>query len=188
MNDKKLWREEGPKALVEFLSNATGEDYDAAVYDTKLEFDSSNLEAVRYIASVAMSKAEPILMDWKREENRETFEYPMPADGSVAPYDSEEGTEVVRRHREDRLYREQHHEGPCLYVPDALRYCRAVTCALCQREIPFDDMTDEEKRQFEKMERAERRSDMLYRFWHCYFPIAFGIFSLIFIIYKLSHH
>ena len=61
MADEKLWREEGPKALLEFLSTATGEDHDAAVYDTKIEFDPSSMDAVRYVASVAMTKAAPVV-------------------------------------------------------------------------------------------------------------------------------
>lgn len=168
MRDEKLWRREGPKALLEFLSSATGEDYDAAVYDTKFDFDPYNEEAVCYIASVAMAKAEPILMGWKKKEYRESFEYPMPTDGSIAPYDSDEGNESVRGLREERIYREAHAEGPCIYVPDASRYCEVVEDALNKREIPYDDMTE--------LERKESiREKRWFEFRYHYLPMAIAI-------------
>lgn len=175
MNDEKLWREEGPKALVEFLSNATGEDHDAAVYDTKLEFDSSNVGAVRYVASVAMTKASP---------SGEVFECRIPDDGSVCPCDEEPTLEIMCAFRNERLNRESC-EG--LYLPDSSMYSEAVIRAIERRNVMFADMTDEEKRQFEDRAKAARRSDNLYMFWHYYLPLAFAVLSLILIIYKLSH-
>lgn len=175
MNDEKLWREEGPKALVEFLSNATGEDHDAAVYDTKLEFDSSNVDAVRYIASTAMTKA---------SQSGEVFEYQMPEDGSVCSCDEEPALEIMRAFRSERLSREA---GEGLYLPDSSMYSEAVVRAIERRNVMFADMTDEEKLQFERRAKAAQRSDRIYMFWHYYLPLAFAVFSLILIIYKLSH-
>lgn len=184
MNDENLWREEGPKALLDFLFAANGEDYDAVAYDTKCDFDTQNDEAVRYIASVAMSKSEPILMGWKKKEFREIFEYPMPTDGSVAPYDSSEGTESVKKQREDRICREQHRESPCLYVPDASHYCDAVEGALKKRNIPFDDMTEREQADKKREEmRLVFRYEYLPRILTailicvCLFVILFKLFS-----------
>lgn len=175
MNDEKLWREEGPKALVEFLSNATGEDHDAAVYDTKLEFDSSNIGAVRYVASVAMTKA---------SQSGEAFECWMPDDGSVCSCDEKPTLEIMRAFRNERLNRESC-DG--LYLPDSSMYGEAVVHAIERRNVMFVDMTDEEKHQFEERAKAAQRSDRLYMFWHYYLPLAFAVLSLILIIYKLSH-
>lgn len=178
MSDNKLWREEGLKALLEFLSNATGEDHDAAVYDTKLEFDSSNMDAVRYIASAAMTKA---------SQKEEVFECRMPEDGSVCPYDEEPVLEVMRGFRRERLDRESKGGSVGLYIPDSSMYSEAVIHAVERRNVMFADMTDEDKQEFEERTKAIQRSDRIYMFWHCYFPTAFAIFSFIYIVYRLSH-
>lgn len=78
MKDKNLWREEGPKAFLKFLTNATGEDYDVAAYDTKYDFDPSNPEAVRFIACVAMSKSRRVFLGWRQLEeelDEDAYEY-----------------------------------------------------------------------------------------------------------------
>ena len=130
MSDEKLWREEGPKALLEFLSSATGEDYDAAVYDTKLQFDSSNMGAVRYVASVAMTKA---------SQSGEVFEEPMPCDGSVCPYDVAPEIGSMCSSYEERAEKESAAE---FYFPDSSAYSDAVIRALERRNIRYRDMTE----------------------------------------------
>lgn len=175
MNDEKLWREEGPKALLEFLSSVTGEDYDAAVYDTKLQFDSSNMGAVRYVASVAMTKA---------SQSGEIFEEPMPCDGSVCSYDVTPEIGSMRSSYEERVEKESAAE---FYFPDASAYSDAVIRALERRNIQYKDMTEDERKQAEENARAAQRSDRRYMFWRYYLPTAFAVLSLILIIYKLSH-
>lgn len=175
MIDEKLWREEGPKALVEFLSSATGEEHDAAVYDTKLEFDSSNMNAVRYVASVAMTKA---------STSGEVFEEPMTNDGSVCPFDVVPSNDAMRVSYEKRMEKESSMK---FYLPDSSAYSTAVLCAMERRNILYADMTEEERRQFERNVKEAQHSDRRYMFLHYYLPTAFAILSLILIIYKLSH-
>lgn len=175
MHDEKLWREEGPKALLEFLSSATGEDYDAVVYDTKLQFDNSDMEAIRYIASVAMSKA---------SQSKEVFDEPMPENGTVCPYDVMPSNESMSISYKSRLKKEESSE---FYLPDSSAYSNAVVHALERRNILSADMTDDERRKLEENAKKARRSDRRYMFLHYYIPVVFAILTLIFIIYKLSH-
>lgn len=146
--DKNVWREEGQGELLEFLANAQGEDYDSAVFDTKLDFDPENEAAVGYVASIAAIKAIPFLERWRFQEFTDdpaNFARQMPDDGSVARYDSEEGNDAVRRNREARLMREAEHEGPCIYVPDSSGYVQAVRGAIEKREIPYENMNEKER-------------------------------------------
>ncbi len=175
MRDEKLWRREGPKELLEFLSVATDEDYDAAVYDTKLQFDTANIAAVRYVASVAMAKA---------SRSGEVLEEPMPDDGSVCPYDVVPETEAMRSLYEKRLEKEA---GLDFYLPDSSAYSDAVIHAIERRNILLEDRTEDERRQMEESAREARRSDSRYMLLHYYLPIAFAFFSLLLILYKLSH-
>lgn len=175
MSDEKLWREEGPKALLDFLSSATGEDYDAAVYDTKLQFDTSNMGAVRYIASGAMTKA---------SQPGEVFQEPMPCDGSVCSYDVAPEIGSMRSSYEERVEKESATE---FYLPDASAYSDAVIRALERRNIRYGDMTEDERKQAEENARAAQRSNRRYMFWRYYLPTVFAVLSLILIIYKLSH-
>lgn len=144
MPDTKLWRQEGPKAFLEFLSNATGEDHDAAVYDTKLEFDASNDAAVRYVASVAMTKA---------SETGETFSEPMPENGSVLPCDREPDNARMKEAYRQRKEKEQ---SVRLYLPDADAYSEAAINAVSLREIPESDMTEDE---LAEKERERNKAD-----------------------------
>ena len=175
MRDEKLWRREGPKELLEFLSTATGEDYDAAVYDTKLQFDSSNMDAVRYVASVAMAKADP---------SGDVSEETMPDDGSVCPYDVAPEIDSMRSAYEERIEKESSAD---FYLPDSSAYSTAVVHAIERRNILLEDMTDDERKQLEEDAEKARRSDSRYMFLHYYLPLAFAVLSLILIIYKLYH-
>lgn len=175
MNDTVLWRQEGPKALLAFLESATGEDHDAVVYDTKLEFDPSNDAAVRYVASVSMTKA---------CQGSEVFCEPMPDDGSVVPYQESPGNPLMNAFFRERLVREN---STGFYIPNSTAYSNAVIRAITHRRVLAEDMTEEELRSIERTAEKARRSDSKYMLVHYYLPLAFAFVSLIFILYKLSH-
>ncbi|MCM1222378.1 MAG: hypothetical protein NC548_48715 [Lachnospiraceae bacterium] len=172
MSDTGLWRQEGPKAFLSFLANATGEDHDAVVYDTKLEFDPSNEAAVRYVASVAMTKAASVIA---QKDEQKVFEWPIPIDGSVEPYDLEGNNEPLCELREARLYRETHPEGMCIYTPDASKYRQSVIDAIKKRDIPYDTMTASEKEEYTKHQKAEEKEFHRFEFWHHYLPIIIAL-------------
>lgn len=146
--DENLWREEGPKALLEFISNATGEDYDAIAYDTKYDFDPHNIDAVKYIACVALSKAEPIFNDWNDPDHHEAFHSRKPNDGSIAEFGTFGGNDTVSMRRCERFDRETnaYSENPSdsMYVPDVDKYYEVINNALQKRDIPQSDMSDVE--------------------------------------------
>ena len=130
MNDTGLWRQEGPKALLAFLKSATGEDHDAVVYDTKLEFDPSNDAAVRYVATVAMAKA---------CQGSEAFCEPMPGDESVVPYQEQPENPLMNAFFHERLARES---SAGFYMPDGTAYSNAVIRAITHRRVLAEDMTN----------------------------------------------
>ena len=175
MNDAGLWRQEGPKAFLAFLASATGEDHDAVVYDTKLEFDPSNDAAVRYVASVAMTKA---------CQGEEVFCEPMPDDGSVAPHNEEPQSPRIKVFYQERHAKEN---SVHLYMPDASAYSEAAIRAITHRRILAADMTEDEQAEMEQKLVEAKRSDDRYMLLHYYLPLAFAFISLILIVYKLSH-
>ena len=130
MNDVGLWRQEGPKAFLAFLASATGEDHDAAVYDTKLEFDPSSEAAVRYVASVAMTKA---------CQGSEVFYEPMPEDGSVVPYNEMPEDPWTNAFYQERLAKENSVD---FYIPNSTAYSDSAIRAITYRRILADDMTE----------------------------------------------
>lgn len=81
------WRWMGVKSLVQYLASAEGEGHDAAVYDTGYEFDPQNENAVRFIASAAMTKA---------ALGKENFREEMPTDGSVVPVEKTSQNERIK--------------------------------------------------------------------------------------------
>ena len=137
--DSQLWRGEGPKALLEFLSTAEGEQHDAAVYDTKCEFDRHDPDAIRYIACLAMTKA---------SFGKEEFAYELPANGTIAPIGAPIGTEDMLKSAAYRAEREaavrpymtaadgysaiddKHFKEPRVYIPDASNYVKRVLNAI----------------------------------------------------------
>ena len=175
MNDVGLWRQEGPKAFLAFLASATGEDHDAAVYDTKLEFDPSSEAAVRYVASVAMTKA---------CQGSEVFYEPMPEDGSVIPYNEMPEDPRINAFYQERLAKENSVD---FYIPDSTAYSNSAIRAITYRRILADDMTEKELKEVERASEAAKRSDSKYMLLHYYLPLAFAFVSLILIICKLSH-
>lgn len=175
MNDVGLWRQEGPKAFLAFLASATGEDHDAAVYDTKLEFDPSSEAAVRYVASVAMTKA---------CQGSEVFYEPMPEDGSVIPYNEMPEDPRINAFYQERLAKENSVD---FYIPDSTAYSDSAIRAITYRRILADDMTEKELKEVERASEAAERSDSKYMLLHYYLPLAFAFVSLILIICKLSH-
>ncbi len=175
MNDVGLWRQEGPKAFLAFLASATGEDHDAAVYDTKLEFDPSSEAAVRYVASVAMTKA---------CQGSEVFYEPMPEDGSVIPYNEMPEDPRINAFYQERLAKENSVD---FYIPDSTAYSDSAIRAITYRRILADDMTEKELKEVERASEAAKRSDSKYMLLHYYLPLAFAFVSLILIICKLSH-
>lgn len=175
MNDVGLWRQEGPKAFLAFLASATGEDHDAAVYDTKLEFDPSSEAAVRYVASVAMTKA---------CQGSEVFYEPMPEDGSVIPYNEMPEDPRINAFYQERLAKENSVD---FYIPDSTAYSDSAIRAITYRRILADDMTEKELKEVERASEVAKRSDSKYMLLHYYLPLAFAFVSLILIICKLSH-
>ena len=175
MNDVGLWRQEGPKAFLAFLASATGEDHDAAVYDTKLEFDPSSEAAVRYVASVAMTKA---------CQGSEVFYEPMPEDGCVVPYNEMPEDPWTNAFYQERLAKENSVD---FYIPNSTAYSDSAIRAITYRRILADDMTEKELKEVERASEAAKRSDSKYMLLHYYLPLAFAFVSLILIICKLSH-
>lgn len=158
--DSSLWREEGPKALLEFLSAAEGEQHDAAVYDTKCEFDRHDPDAIRYIACLAMTKA---------SFGIEEFSYELPENGTIAPIGAPIGTEDMLKSAAYRAERERitseaadesrfnnvadridAHLRAAIYVPNADNYVQCVVDATRKRNIPLDDMTPSERSSYEQ--------------------------------------
>jgi len=174
MNGQDIWRTEGAKSLLEFLSTATGEEHDAVVYDTKHEFDKQNPDAVRYIAALAMTKA----------SGTEDFEAQMPENGSVLPhYVRPDNTRMLTAFQE-RKEREQQASG--VYVPDARKYCAMVEFALDNRYIAFSNMTAEEQSDHNRSLKKSAHRDRTYMLTHFYLPLGFALLTLIYIIYRLG--
>ena len=137
--DSSLWREEGPKALLEFLLTAEGEQHDAAVYDTKCEFDRYDPDAIRYVACLAMTKA---------SFGKEEFTYELPENGTIAPIGAPIGTEdmlksaAYRAEREAAVrpymtaedgydyFEDEHFKDPRVYIPDASTYVERILSAI----------------------------------------------------------
>lgn len=157
--DSSLWREEGPKALLDFLSTAEGEQHDAAVYDTKCEFDRHDPDAIRYIACLAMTKA---------SFGIEEFSYELPKNGTIAPIGAPIGTEDMLKsaaYRAEReaavrpymtaadgysIIKDEHLKESRVYIPDASNYVERAMGAISKRRIQPDDMTPSERSSYEK--------------------------------------
>lgn len=174
MPNKEFWRAMGAKELIKFLALATGEQHDAAVYDTGYEFDPYSEEALRFIAGVAMTKA---------SHDHTTFEAAMPQDGSIAAKDSTPENERMRRFACDRKNREQN--ARTFYVPDSSEYCKHVLSALQYRRIHRDDMTLDEQQKWDEDVEASRRADKRYAFIHHWLPIGALIICGLYGLYKL---
>ena len=173
MDNRDIWRAEGARVLLEYLSSATDMHHDAAVYDTKYEFDIHNPDAVRFVAAVAMTKA----------CDGEVFSVAMPTDGSVISYDLEPENKRMQAAYAARKRRELAADGS--YIPESEDYCEAVDMALSYRRVQFADMTEEEKQRHKaELKRAEK-SDKIYMFLRLYLPVGFAILTLLYIIYKL---
>lgn len=170
------WRWMGVKSLVQYLASAEGEGHDAAVYDTGYEFDPQNKDAVRFIASVAMTKA---------ALGKENFRGGMPTDGSVVPVEKTSQNERIKKSSLERACREENSET--LYIPDAAEYQKLVQEALKYRRIHISDMTGQELEEFEERQKRVKRSDARYMALHYYLPTAFAILTLIYIIYLFTH-
>lgn len=160
------WRWAGAKSLALYLASSTGEAHDAAVYDTGYEFDPHNNDAVRFIASLAMTKA---------SLGMEDFEARMPEDGSVGPYNYDGDNAVLRKLKEERAFREANAEGPCIYVPDSSAYCQKVAEALTEKTVPYDDMTQAEREEYLSGQTQREKEEKKFEFWHHYFPMTVAI-------------
>ena len=203
--DSSLWREEGPKALLEFLSTAEGEQHDAAVYDTKCEFDRHDPNAIRYIACLAMTKA---------SFGKEEFSYELPENGTVAPIGAPIGTEDMLKSAAYRAERERitseaadesrfnsvadridAHLRAAIYVPNADDYVQRVVDGTKKRNIPLDDMTPSERSSYEQSHTPDPLGTALcwvsaigYGLWEMWKPfIIFGaVLSAIWLLLKLA--
>lgn len=165
----------GAKKFLEYLSSQTGEGHDTAVYDTGYEFDIHSPAAVRFVASVAMAKA---------SGGTESFPAEMPQDGSVVPIGSTPQNKDMLLSVAQREERER--SCPMVYIPDSSRYCELVQNALQYRHILAEDMTEEEKADFQKTLKEAERSNTKYMLLHYYLPTAFALLTLIYVIYKLA--
>lgn len=175
MSDVNIWRAMGAKELLEYISSASGEQHDAVVYDTGYEFDTDSQDAVRFVASVAMTKA---------SENGECFLVEMPQDGSVVPCSEFPERIAMKQLFLDRKDRENREDS--VYIPDSELYCKRVQNALKYRRIHIDDMTSEERKEFENDIQNARKSDRWYMVLHYYLPISFAAITFIYIIIKLT--
>lgn len=190
--DSSLWREEGPKALLEFLSTAEGEQHDAAVYDTKCEFDRHDPDAIRYIACLAMTKA---------SFGKEEFTYELPANGTIAPIGAPIGTEDMLKsaaYRAEReaavrpymtatdgysIIKDEHLKESRVYIPDASNYVERAIGAISKRRIRPDDMTPSERSSYEKNHAPDPLGTALdfvggigYGLWEMWKPfVLFGV-------------
>lgn len=174
MPNKEFWRAMGAKELIKFLASATGEQHDAAVYDTGYEFDPHSEEALRFIAGIAMTKA---------SHDHTTFEAAMPQDGSIAAKDSTPENERMRQFACDRKNREQN--ARTFYVPDSSEYCNYVSSALQYRQIHRDDMTLEERQKWDKELEATHRANNRYLFVHSVLPVGALIICGLYGLFKL---
>lgn len=169
--DSALWRQYGVKVLLAFLTEASGEQHDAAVYDTGYEFDPSDPDAVRFIACAAMTKASSI-------DGNETFSYPMPSNGSVAPASEAESHETFCRFVKARKIREDSAEFT--YIPDQSEYAACVVGALKERNILYKDMTPEERVRSDQEDVQIDRENRRFILLHVYLPIAaLAVFAVI---------
>lgn len=175
MSDVNTWRAMGAKTLLEYISSAKGEQHDAVVYDTGYEFDANNPDAVRFVASVAMTKA---------SESGESFLTELPTDNSVVSRFDTPTSAVLLRLMQERISREE--TSDTVYVPDSDEYCKCVQNALEYRRIHIDDMTEAEQSEFEDNLKKAKRSDQWYMVLHYYIPIAFAALTLIYIIIKFT--
>lgn len=175
MTDVNMWRAMGAKELLAYISTAKGEQHDAVVYDTGYEFDASNPDALRFVASVAMTKA---------SEDGEDFITEMPRDNSVISRFETPTSPVLLTLMQDRASRED--ASDTVYVPDSEVYCKRVENALMYRRIHIDDMTEAEKNEFEESLNKAKRSDFWYMVLHYYLPTAFAALTLIYIIIKFT--
>ena len=169
MPNKEFWRTLGAKELMQFLASATGEQHDAAVYDT-----AYSEEALRFIAGIAMTKA---------SHDHTVFEAAMPQDGSVAAKDVMPENERMRKFAEDRKRRE--HSAQTFYVPDSSEYCNYVSSALRYRQISCNDMTPEERQKWETEMSDSRRADNRYVFIYHWLPIGALIILALYGLFKL---
>lgn len=204
--DSSLWREEGPKALLEFLLTAEGEQHDAAVYDTKCEFDRYDPDAIRYIACLAMTKA---------AFGKEEFSYELPANGTVVSLGAPIGTEDMLKSAAYRAEREKTASEAAdpnkydniidrnftfyhitTYIPDASNYVERVIDAISKRRISVDDMTPAEKSNYETQNKRIGRlhlfllriGDLCYIIWETLRPVIIILVavSLITLLVELS--
>lgn len=158
MTSDKIWRQDGVMALVEFISSATGELHDAIVYDTKLEFDPANTEAVRFVAINAMEKARISRYAFSLEPPPPTpYEWPIPSDSSVVPLGEEPKSDTLRALCRERAEREAAAEAEGhVYVPQTGAYVSKVFLALSNKKIRFENQTPDEQKQTLAEERWER--------------------------------
>lgn len=139
MDNAEFMRWSGFKELVDFLADAIGDFHDAAVYDTGYEFDPDNVDALIFIAAKAMTKA---------SLGKEEFCAPMPQDGSVVPLEEKPDNPKMLRAYLDR--KECEKNAKFTYIPMFSLYVDKVEKALRRRNIPYEDMTAEEKLQDEQ--------------------------------------
>lgn len=169
--DSALWRQQGVKALLAFLAEASEEQHNAIVYDTGYEFDPSDADAVRFIACAAMTKAAAL-------NGNETFSYPMPSNGSVVPAGEAASCERFYRIAQARKIREDGAEFT--YIPDQVEYVYCVLDALTNRHISCVDMTQEELRYSQQEDDYISKQNRRFMLLHYYLPIAaFVIFAII---------
>lgn len=175
MTNMDIWRAMGAKTLIEYLSKETGEHHDAAVYDTGYEFDIHSLDAVRFVASVAMTKA---------SRSGEIFVSEMPSDGSVVPIRTRPQNEEMLKAFMEREDRERITSS--VYVPDSSEYCKCVQNALQYRQLHLSDMTEAERESFQRELEGAERSNLKYMALHYYLPVAFALLTLVYVIFKFT--
>lgn len=129
-----FWRDWRCRDLIKLITCATGELHDAIVYDTHFEFDRSDPDAVRFVASVALLKAfrtASLSYIWKepQEYKYKSLLYPFPNNGKVLHIDLIQNDGLLYELKKERETREQTSDG--IYIPDMEgRYAQTVMEAL----------------------------------------------------------
>lgn len=183
MPELNIWRGVGPKELLTHIASATGEEHDVIVYDTGYEFDPTSPDAVRFVASIAMTKATAVNISYIVER---------PKDGSVVRLPQMPYRASMRQSTLERQERES--KSRYVYIPNADAYCVAVNRALNFQSPAFEDLSEEEQKELLRAERKKKRKDAIQSgiltFFVGYVPFAvaigFALFGLFTIIYRLS--
>lgn len=186
-NPKNFWLCTRPRYLMKLIGEAKGEQYDAVAYDSGYDYDSKDVEAVRFIASVIFSK-----YMWIRQANylrpQDLKRELMPTNGIVVKMNNDTENESIIDRQEDRYKRIRETDG--FYLPEYPKYADWVNRIILGPEARDNDepycrwkMTPKE---INKTEWKEWREDN-YNIIH-YGPwLVAGILGWLIVIAKMAN-